>query len=81
MKNPDDSILGNFVLSVVGIGLLLLFFGASGYGVYLAFSASIFLGLVVLLIEPAPLILGILGILGYTGVAQKIVEAASKFLN
>jgi hypothetical protein len=38
----------------------------SAYGAMLSFSASIILGVVVLMVQPAPLILGLMGILGNT---------------
>mgnify|MGYP007100135501 CR=1 FL=1 len=60
-----------------GLGLLALFalpVAATVYGLYLAFSASIILGVVVLLVEPAPLILGVLGFLGHPEVSEKIVQ-------
>ena len=42
------------------------------YGLYLAFSASIVLGVLVLLVEPSPLILGVLAFFGHPEVAHKI---------
>lgn len=60
-----------------GLGLLALIalpVAATVYGLYLAFSASILLGVVVLLVEPLPLILGVLGFLGHPEVAEKIVQ-------
>lgn len=61
--------------AVFGAAVLLFIIGSVAstfYGLYLAFSASIILGVIVLLIEPLPLILGVLGFLGHPEVAQRI---------
>lgn len=42
------------------------------YGLYLAFSASIVLGVLALLIEPSSLVFGVLALLGHPEVAHKI---------
>ena len=48
---------------ITGILLVVAFFGTLLYatllGLYLAFSASLLLGLVVLVVEPAPLVIGL----------------------
>lgn len=57
------------------IGIILLMFvpvAITVYGAVLAFQASIVLGVLVLLIEPSPFILGALALLGHPEVAQKI---------
>ena len=38
---------------------LLFVIGASFFGLYLAFSASVLLGILVLIVEPAPLVIGL----------------------
>lgn len=60
-------------------GLVALFFFlvvliTTIYGLYLAFSASIILGVIVLIVEPLPLILGIIGAFGHPEVARRIAE-------
>lgn len=58
------------------LGILVLVFmplALSIYGLYLAFSASIVLGFLALIIEPSPFILGVLALFGHPEVAQKIV--------
>jgi len=57
------------------LGVIALIFtplALSFYGIYLAFSASIILGVLALLVEPSPFILGVLGVLGHPEVAHKI---------
>lgn len=44
----------------------------SVYGIYLAFSASLVLGVLVLVVEPTPFVLGLLAVFGHTEVAHKI---------
>lgn len=44
----------------------------SFYGLVLCFQASIVLGFVALLIEPSPLIFGLLGIFGHSDIPQRI---------
>lgn len=53
-----------------GLGLLAL----SIYGLILAAKASLVLLIVVLLLEPSPLILGILGLAGHPEVAGQIAR-------
>lgn len=45
--------------ALAGMCLLLFSAGLTIYGIYLAFSASIILGIVCLFLEPSPLIFGI----------------------
>lgn len=60
-------------LGILGIcALVFLPLIASIYGLILAFHASIILGVLVLLVEPSPLILGALAFFGHPEVAQKI---------
>lgn len=57
------------------VGILMLVFAPLAltiYGLYLAFSASIVLGVLALLIEPSPFILGVLALFGHPDVATKI---------
>lgn len=63
------------VVTVTFMGFLCFWLAAictSIYGLYLAFSASIVLGVVVLLLEPSPLILGLVALCGNPDVAQRI---------
>jgi len=48
--------------------------GLAFYGLYLAFSASLILGVIVLIVEPLPLVLGLVGFLGHPEVAHKIAQ-------
>jgi hypothetical protein len=47
-------------------------FGIVAYGLYLAFSASVLLGVLVLVLEPAPFVLGVVGVLGHPEIARQI---------
>lgn len=44
------------------------------YGLILAFKASVLLGIIVLLVEPSPFILGVAGLLGHPDLAQRIAH-------
>ena len=67
-------------VKVGGLAALLLiafwvtFFATSLYGLYLAFSASIILGIVILVIEPLPLLFGALMLFFNLDLASKIME-------
>jgi hypothetical protein len=73
---------GLLALGGVGIFLAILtafgMFAATIYGLYLAFSASIILGIVVLFVEPMPLIIGLCALLAHKDLAQMIVDALHK---
>lgn len=66
------------------IGVLLVFCLAifsivcSIYGLYLAFSASIILGIVVLLIEPSPFIIGLIMFFFDKNLAQMLLDFLTK---
>ena len=57
------------VLGIIGLAVV-----PSIYGLYLAFKASIILGIVALIVEPSPAILGWIAILGRNDVCQKLAE-------
>lgn len=64
-----------FAASFGILGIVILVFAPlvlSIYGLYLAFSASIVLGILALFVEPSPLVLGVLALFGHPQVAQKI---------
>lgn len=42
------------------------------YGLYMAFSASVVLGFLAMVVEPAPFILGVLALFGHPETAHKI---------
>lgn len=62
------------------VGLTLLFVlllapvGISIYGLYLAFSASIALGIIALIVEPSPFIIGLLMIFVDYNLPQAIID-------
>jgi hypothetical protein len=61
------------------IALLCLVTYASLLGLYLAFSASVLLGFVVLLVEPAPLVIGIASIFWGVNLAERILAELTSF--
>lgn len=69
-------------IPIVGVLLLIAFWGlllvSTVYGLYLAFSASIILGIIVLIVEPSPLIIGIVMIFFDKNLAQMIVDFLNK---
>lgn len=73
------ALLGLGVLGVIAfISLWLAAIGLTVYGLYLAFSASIILGIVVLLVEPSPLIIGLVMLAFNKNLAQMVVDFLSK---
>lgn len=64
------------VLLIIGIWATLLL--GTIYGLYLAFSASIILGIIVLLVEPSPLIIGLVMFFFEKNLAQMAVDFLSK---
>lgn len=76
--------VGNWLAGFGIIGVLAtiaLVFGAIGlslYGIYLAFSASIVLGILVLFLEPAPFVIGFVKVFAGIDIALRIVEFFSK---
>jgi len=73
-----------FLASIPVVGFLLVLalwaIGIVGtlVGLYLAFSASILLGIIVLLVEPAPLVIGLVYLFMGVDLAAKIMEALGK---
>lgn len=73
--------------ALLGFGLLGVLFAvflwagllaATFYGLYLAFSASMILGIIVLLIEPSPLIIGLVMWFFDKNLAQILVDFLNK---
>ena len=69
-------------LGAFGVVLILaLSFGLIGlslYGIVLAFSASVLLGIAVLFIEPLPLVIGLVKVFAHIDLAHRIVEFFNK---
>lgn len=63
---------------VLGICLMLFMFGMSIYGLYLAFSASIILGIIAFFVEPSPLIFGLIMFFFDKNIPELIVEWLTK---
>lgn len=68
--------MGTFFIIWAVLGLTA--FGISVYGLYLAFSASILLGVVVFFVQPAPLVLGLVMLLADKNLSQMIMDCLSK---
>lgn len=49
-------------------------FAVSIYGVVLAFKVSVFIGVLVLFVEPAPLVIGLVYLFMNINLAQKLVD-------
>lgn len=73
-----------FLASIPVVGFLLVLamwvLGIVGtlVGLYLAFSASILLGIIVLFVEPMPLVIGLVYLFMNVDLAQKIMEFLTK---
>jgi len=69
-------------IPVVGVFLFFALWGlmlvSTIYGLYLAFSASIILGLIVLIVEPSPAIIGLVMLFFDKNLAQMIVDFLNK---
>jgi len=63
------------ILGLLLIATVIAVMSASIHGLILAFSASIILGIIVLIIEPMPLIFGAVYWLTGVDLAQKIIDA------
>jgi hypothetical protein len=66
------------VSALIVFSIALLILGGTFYGIYLGFSASVILGIIILFIEPLPLIFGLVQLFGHVNLAQKIVEWFNK---
>jgi hypothetical protein len=79
MKSVNSLLFG---FGLAGLGLLICVWigliSLTIYGLYLAFSASILLGIVVLFVEPMPLILALAMLIAHKDVAHMIVDFFSK---
>lgn len=62
--------LGLIVVGVLAVFGLLL--GPGFYGAYLAFKASITLGIIALVVEPSPTVIGWIALLGRSDVCNKV---------
>lgn len=64
------------ILALVGLWAFLIL--GTIYGLYLAFSASILLGIIVFIVEPSPLIIGLIALFFHKDLAQLLVDWLSK---
>lgn len=73
LNNKGYTVIELLIVLAV-LGLVATVVGVSAYGIYLAFSASVLLGVVVLFVEPLPFVIGIVWLLTGTDIAQRILE-------
>lgn len=62
------------VLGLIFVAAILFLIGLSFYGLYLAFSVSIILGFLALLLEPSPFVIGVLMFFFNLNIPQMIVD-------
>ena len=67
-------VLGALIMIVIIVGAIV----ASIYGLYLAFSASILLGILALFVEPSPLIIGLVMMFFHKNLAQMLLDLLTK---
>lgn len=67
----------SLAVTLLCIGLFLFIAYASFLGLYLAFSASVLLGFAVLIVEPAPLFIGIVYIFWGVNLAERVLASFS----
>ena len=75
MKALTGFLAGAGILGVLAlIGLWATLILGTFYGLYLAFSASIILGIIVLFVEPAPLVFGLVMMFMHVNLATEIMS-------
>ena len=67
--------LAGLSLALLLIALVCLPVALSLYGLVLAFKASILVGILALLVEPAPLVVGVVAFFGHTNLAELVAKA------
>lgn len=65
---------GTLPLTLLLVSIIVFSLVATGFGIILAFKASIALGIIVLLVEPLPGMIGLVYILTGNDLAQKFME-------
>lgn len=83
MKNLYALFAGLGVLGIaawffLAFGFMGLILYATIYGVYMAFSASVLLGIVVLLVEPSSAVIGLVMLFFHKNLAQALIEFLTK---
>jgi hypothetical protein len=54
-----------YFINLISILFIILFIGCCVYGVILAFYASIVLGIITVIVEPLPLLFGLMGLVNH----------------
>lgn len=79
MKAIGAALLGMGVIGIaIYVGVVVGLIAASIYGLYLAFSASILLGIIALFVEPSPLIIGLVMLFFHKNLAQMLMDFLTK---
>jgi cytochrome c oxidase subunit IV len=69
--------IGALFFLLLPLAYIVFMFGLAGlsiYGLVLAFQASILVGVIALVAEPLPLIIGLVQFFGHTNLAQKLAH-------
>ena len=79
MKAINGALLSMGLVGIVlYIGVVLGLLATTVYGLYLAFSASILLGFIVLFVEPSPFLIGIVMLCFHKNLAQMLMDFLTK---
>lgn len=74
MKSLMRALAGMGIVGVlIMLAIVATLFFSTLYGLYLAFSASILLGIVVFLVEPSPLIIGLVMLFFHKNLAEMLI--------
>ena len=63
---------------VLYVGVILGLLATTVYGLYLAFSASILLGVIVMFVQPTPFLIGIVMLCFHKNLAQMAIDFLTK---
>ena len=79
MRNQHNGLFGKImrassILAIIILVVAISCLGLTVYGLYLAFSASIILGIIVLLLQPTPLILALVALISRPTVCEELAK-------
>lgn len=75
LQVANNTVFALFGLIMIALGLFLI--GVTIYGLVLGFQASIVVGILILFVEPAPLIIGLIYLFTGTNLAEKLAQLLS----
>lgn len=79
MNKISGALLGMGAIGLIlYIGVVVGLLAATVYGLYLAFSASILLGILVFIVEPSPLVIGLVMMFFHKNLAQMLIDFLTK---